>query len=83
MDLLPTELIIDILISCGHTNVKYFSKSNKRIYYIYKNYKVFIDNEIHKQILYGPQPQPYIPLRFWFNRNPGLSLFVVTTFLKS
>jgi hypothetical protein len=70
MNELPLELIIEIFEKISLSDFKSFitiSKVSKKFNFVYKKYF----EEKLKNF------KPYIPLKFWFNRNPMISLQLI------
>jgi len=73
MNQLPTELVIEIFEKIDLKETSLFielSKKSKRFYFIYKRYF----EEKVKKCFREEKRKKYIPLQFWFNRNPGFDL---------
>lgn len=75
MNNLPNELIIEIFEKIDLKDTKVFikfSKINKQFYFVYKKY---FEDRVKK---YFETKENYVPLQFWFNRNQGLSLPLIS-----
>ena len=73
MNELPFELVIEIFSKISLSDFKTFntvSKVNKKFNFVYKKY---FEDRVKKYF----EDKKIIPLNFWFNRNPGLSLPII------